>query len=417
MTQLYDITLRKGNRAVTERREYPSEHLAWRSWRDGWTVTSVVPADESPEIATGKNSKKKGLIRGKRMIRFCKTVGAMLRGQMKLETALELYARRLEDADLANVLNEVVRKITKQGERPHVAFEQTGRFDPQFIAIVKAADQASSMGRGLRKLADRMEKSQNLAKSLFAELSIPGLAAILGTVGFVVLQFGAVRTMEQLSEALRVDPGTIMGTVFAIGRFTRQTWPIFAIAFIGTVIFFWLMPMAREQVLAFLMGKIKTLRDMILGMRQLTIMGTMDLLLNCYGPNSGLGMTAALKAATDVSEGTQYHEELKRVTTLYTREGVSLGNALETNSSFDPQITQLLGIGEETNSAGDQVANICEMYDELTSDAMARFKMTAYLGVLIYVVCLVVLIAAGVVFPSIILGPKMITPNAGSGIG
>jgi len=414
----FKVTWRNSKTDVTSAiLEFPSKDVAWaNAIRSGWTVTDVVESDEPVQQGMLGRKRRTGYIKGNRMIRMCKTVGAMLKGKMKMHTALELYAKGLSDRDLAHLLMRVVHKITKEGEPPHLAFRSTGRFDSQFIAIVKASDQSSSIGRGLRKIANRLEKQKGLVNSLIGELAIPALAIIVGTIGFVVLQYGGVRTMEDLIHNMRVDPGPIMGFVFALSGFTRGTWPIFAVTIASIVAFLAVTPKAREAILVVLMSRIKTLREMIMGMRQLSILSTMDLILNCYGPNSGLGMMSALKSATDVSEGSTYHEELKRVTSLYESGGMPLGAALEANSSFDPQITQLLGLGEETNSSGDQVDNLCEMYEELTSDAMNRFKMTAYIFALLYAVVIVLLIAAGVIFPLLLLGPKMINSSGPVGM-
>lgn len=411
----FAVTFRNpAQEVVTKILEFPSKEAAWNApaGAGGWVVTEVQDSVAPPEsIGFGKR-RRTGYISGKRLIRLCKTVGAMLRGKMKISNALEIYAKKLEDADLKQILGQVVHKINKEGLPPWRAFADTGRFDPQFIAIVKAADVSSSVGRGLRKIAERIEKQKGFVTELIGQLAFPGLAIIVGTIGFVVLQYGGVKTFDDLMTTMKVDPGMIMGSVFKLGAFTRATWPVFAIGFAGLAVFLAVTPKVREAILSLLMSRIKTLREMVMGMRQLTILSTMDLILNCYGPNAGLQLTHALQAAIDVAEGTNFHDELKRVNDLVSNHGMPLGSALESETSFDPQITQQLGIGAETNSTGDQVNNLCEMYEEMTRDAMARFKFTAYIFSIIYAVIVVFLIAAGVIFPLLILGPRMLN-NAG----
>ena len=385
--------------------------------RKGWVVTTVEPIESqapanfwewfTADFGSGGTGKK--MVSGKPLAMMCRAMGAMLKGSMSIEQALMYYTRGLKDRALAATLDQVRRRIEAEGLKPAEAFEASNRFDNQFLAVMKASDESSALGTGLRKIADERSKIEKMKGTLKNDLFMPVLSVLILSVAFIYFQFGYVQIIEETIRDMRIDPGVFMGTVFGIGGFVRTFWILIVGGVVVTAVLIGTQKVFRKRLLGFAMSRSKTVRIMVRGLQQLSILSTMDLILNCYGENRGMGMENALTAASEVSVDNQFHDDLVTARRIWVTDGESMEEAMNA-TSLDDEIKHLISVGESSSSYGIQVANLVDMYEETTNDAIAGFLRFADVAAKIVVAVLIFFLASAVVFPLIILGPKMINP-------
>lgn len=411
----YQLILRNvdaPNRATKETVvEAASEDLAMMLVPPGWIATEASKISES-EARTSLGSLRwstRKKICGKPLIQMCRALGSMLRAKLKLDTALEFYSQGLDDKDLAGVLQTILKRVGKDGETPYQAFAGVGRFDDDFLGIIKAGDAGSALGNGFRKLADRLEKNAQFKKRIMKETSMPLAAIVILIITFVAAQYTLVKQIQDWLSSMNIEPDPLVRFTFAVGDITRAVWPF---VFAGTIIFGVVLlfaPKVRETIIQLVMARSRVVRNMIMGYRQLVVLSTMDLILNCYGLNKGLRAEDSIEAAITASRGGAFQPELEDVQNAFCLEGAKLGDAFKSYTSFDPQVAHMISLGEVSGSLGEQVRYLTDMYEETTSDAMDKFVSFAMTMSLSIGALLILLVASGTMLPIALTGPKIIS--------
>ena len=105
------------------------------------------------------------------------------------------------------------------------------------------------------------------------------------------------------------------------------------------------------------------LRQIILGFRQLTFIGTFEMLLSNNVPISD-----ALETCAITVKNTPLEKELLTVKTQMAL-GLNLGEAIRKYTSVDPQLSHMLEIGEKASNLTEQLRLLRDLYEEETDPA------------------------------------------------
>jgi len=363
----------------------------------GWSATLAVPEAENKKTRTNPFPRKP-------LIVMCKSLASMLDAQIPLPKALDFYNAHLTREDLRLTLKSIAAAVDR-GDEVHKAFAATGRFDSTFIGLVRAGTMSSNLSGALKALARRMKINADFQASIRKALLTP--LCILAFLWLILIysMTGLVPGVEKMLTDMRVDPDPFSGSVFVFSHFFTAIYVPATIAIIVFGLACWRNRGFRTLIFAFLLKHWKLLRQIILGFRQLTFIGTFEMLLSNNVPISDALDTCAITV-----KNTPLQKELLNVKAQMAL-GANLGEAIRKYTSVDPQLSHMLEIGEKSSNLTEQLRLLRDLYEEETAQRIEFF--TGFVGVAskVLTVSVIAMIYIGTYMPIVLAGPKMMNPG------
>jgi type II secretory pathway component PulF len=363
----------------------------------GWSAILAVPEAEKQKIRATPFPRKP-------LIVMCKSLAAMLDAQIPLPKALEFYNSHLTKEDLRLTLRSIAAAVDR-GDEVHRAFAATGRFDTTFTGLVRAGTMSSNLSGALTALARRMKINANFQSSIRKALLTP--LCILAFLWLILIysMTGLVPNVEKMLTDMRVQADPFSDAVFAFSHFFKIIYVPTSIALIVFGLACWRSRGFRTLIFTFLLKHLKLLRQIILGFRQLTFIGTFEMLLSNNVPISD-----ALTTCAHTVKNTPLEKELLTVQSQMAL-GLNLGEAIRRYTTVDPQLSHMLEIGEKSSNLTEQLRLLRDLYEEETAQRIEFF--TGFVGVAskVLTVSVIAMIYIGTYMPIVLAGPKMM--NAG----
>jgi type II secretory pathway component PulF len=364
---------------------------------EGWSAIQAVPATESQK-------KRFNPFPRKPLIVMCKSLAAMLDAQIPLPKALDFYNAHLTREDLRMTLRSISVAVDR-GDEVHKAFAATGQFDSTFIGLVRAGTMSSNLSGALRALARRMKINADFQSSIRKALMTP--LCILAFLWLILIysMTGLVPSVEKMLNDMRVAPDPFSGAIFVFSHFFTAIYVPTSIALIVFGLACWRSLAFRTAIFTFLLKRWKLLRQIILGFRQLTFIGTFEMLLSNNVPISD-----ALETCAHTVKNTPLEKELLSVKKQMAL-GLNLGEAVRKHTSVDPQLSHMLEIGEKASNLSEQLRLLRDLYEEETAQRIEFF--TGFVGVAskVLTVSVIGMIYIGTYMPIVLAGPKMMSVN------
>jgi type II secretory pathway component PulF len=361
----------------------------------GWSAVRAIPQVE-------KQKKRIKPFPRKPLIVMCNSVASMLDAQIPLPRALEFYNARVNREDLRLTLKSVAAAVDR-GDHNYKAFAATGRFDSTFIGLVKAGTMASNLSAALRALARRLKTNAEFQGKLRKALLTPcGVLAFLWCLLIYSMTF-LIPNVEKMINDMRTQPDVFSGAVFAFSHFFQAVYIPTTVTVIALLLGSWLSVSFRTMIFKLLLSRWKLLREIIRGFRQLTFIGTFEMLVG-----NNIPIADALETSSRTLKNTPHEKELQEVKSKLAL-GMNLGEAIRKYTTFDPQLSHMVEIGEKASNLTEQLRLLRDLYEEETGNRIEFF--TGLVGLVSKIVTVSVIggIYLGSYLPIIMAGIKMMS--------
>jgi type IV pilus assembly protein PilC len=363
----------------------------------GWSAVQAIPEVE-------KQRKRITPFPRKPLIVMCKSLAAMLDAQIPLPRALEFYNARLTKEDLRLTLKSVAAAVDR-GDDNHKAFAATGRFDPTFVGLVRAGTMASNLSAALRALARRLKTSAEFQGKLRKALLTPcGVLAFLWCL-LIYSMTGLVPNVEKMLKDMRVEPDAFSGAVFAFSHFFQASYIPITIGVIVFLVVCWRSRSFRNLMVDLLLGRWKLLREIVRGFRQLTFIGTFEMMIA-----NNIPIADALDTSARTLKNTPHEKELQTVKSKLAL-GMNLGEAVRKYTTFDPQLSHMVEIGEKASNLDEQLRLLRDLYEEETEHRIEVFTGLVGLVSKVLTVSIIAGVYLGTYLPIIMAGVKMMSSS------
>jgi len=328
-------------------------------------------------------------------------LGSMLRAQINTADALKYYGTGLPNKAIADALLHI-REDINTGMNVHEAFRRTGRFSETIIGLIQAGSDAGQLHHAFQALASRLKSELTFQKQLKKATITPGV--IIGVLmgAFIVSQVKIVPQVEEMLNGVGAKPDGMTAISFQVSHFTQAVWPFVIIGLITTGVILARSAHVRSLILGFTMSKWRLLRLLIMSLRQVTFLSTIQLL-----HSNGINLAKSIRVSANSVRNTPFYEELRTAADKYENSGVPLSTAFAKYTSVDAQVTHMLAIGEKSASLDAQLSMLTEMYEEDLQNHMSTFAAAISFIVLIIAVMLIAAVFIGTFLPIFLMGPKM----------
>jgi type II secretory pathway component PulF len=339
--------------------------------------------------------------KAKALIQFYRGVASMLRAQINTADALKYYADGLPDKVMAGVLLQIKDDI-QSGISVYDAFKRSGRFDDMTLGLIKAGMDSGKLDSAFKDLAERAETDLHFKKKVRKITLIPSFVFPALICAFIYSQTKIVPQIKDMVVVGDYQPQGPVRFFFTLSDFVIKWWPLGILILIAIVMTFVLSNKLRQAVLVLAMSKIRILRKLIQGLRQVTFLGVIKLL-----HSNGINMAKAIRTSATAVKGTPYHDELLNAADQYEKAGVPLAIAFTKYTSVDDQVVHMLAIGEKSASMGTQLSMLTEMYESDCEQHMEDFTNILNFFVMGGAVSLVAFVFLSVFMPVFLMGPEM----------
>lgn len=397
---VFQVTLRNIERPeiskVLEFEAPNREQAALLATKPGFRVALIKAVAGTP-----KREKSNKRVSRKELIKLFRGLASMLKANISTADALLYYSQGLPDPQLqASLMN--IRNGLAAGLPVHIAFAKEQKFDSTIITIIEAGADAGQLGEAFASLARRIKIELTFANKLRSALLVPSLVILFQIGLFIYSQIFVVSQVEETLKSVRQEPDPISVVIFSISHLVQKTWPFFVIGLVSFITALFRSADFRQKMLIFLMKHWRLLMKLVMGLRQSAYIGTLQML---YANGINLARASALSAR--VVQGTPMYPDFIKASQVYESSGVPFAEALKRNTSLDPQVIHMIGIGERSASLPQQLELLRDIYEEDTAAIMTDFTQVVNFITLAMAVVLIGFVFTGSMLPIFLMGPRM----------
>lgn len=337
----------------------------------------------------------------KDLIHLFRGLASMLKAQINTSDALKYYGQGLPNKAMASTL-EQIRFDTESGMSIHEAFRRTDRFDDMTIGLIQAGGDSGQLNRAFRELADRLKADLYFRKQIRKAVLLPGIVIAVLIGAFIVSQVKIVPQVEGMLEQVRQKPDGLTAIAFKVSHATRVLWPFVVLGVMVMGALIWRSEGVRNTITSIAMSKWRLLSQLVMSLRQMTFLSTMELLYS-----NGINLSKSMRVAAKSVKATPLYPEIRHAADQYEHSGVPLSLAFSKFTSVDEQVVHMMSIGERSASIDNQLKMLADMYEEEAENYMNDFTQVLNFLVLLMAVSLIAAVFIGTFLPIFLMGPKM----------
>ncbi|MBP5404715.1 MAG: type II secretion system F family protein [Clostridia bacterium] len=324
---------------------------------------------------------------------FCSQLAAILKAGLPLASALDMLYGKLDKGPLKESLGKIYEMVQKGNSLSDALNAQGRAYPPLMLNMVKAGEMSGDLDNSLNKLADHFEKEQKTRNSVKAALRYPKVLAFV-TLGVVILMVAVV--LPKLTSTMEKESlPTLTKILMGLSDFIVDNFIFIAVGVIFLII---IVPMIKniEKVrykldkFKITMPKIGKLMRMIYTARFARSLATLY--------DGGIQLLDAMQMCTAIV-GNVYVSEKMEDAIYRVKKGESISKAMASIDVFDPMLTSMIFVGEESGVLGEVLLRVADYFDE-ESDAATK-ALTALLEpvMLIVMAGVIVLIILAILLP------------------
>ncbi|PWK86783.1 general secretion pathway protein F [Fulvimonas soli] len=371
------------------------EEVVGRLQDQGHTPLEAKPADAGGGGSGLAALFRRGPFAGDQLAQFTHQLATLLGAGQPLDRALGILLD-LPEGERARKLVERVRERVRGGAPLSQALEEEhGVFPRLYVALVRAGESGGALEDTLRRLADYLERAQQLKGSIVNALIYPAFL-LVGVLGSLVLLLAyVVPQFVPIFEDMQVPIPFITRAVLALGQFLQSWWWLLVLLVVAGV-FYWRArlrdPAARLAWHAKLLG-LRVAGPLLTRVETARIARTLGTLLK-----NGVPLLSALGIARQVTSNRALDEALAQAAEQV-KGGSGLGLALAQSQRFPRLALQMVQVGEEAGQLDAMLLKVADTFELESKRAIDRLLAALVPALTIAMTVLVAIIMAAILLP------------------
>lgn len=288
---------------------------------------------------------------------WCRSAATLLGAGLPLDRVLGFTAAHAGNADLGETLRQVRRAVQGGAALADALAEHPQYFDPLFVATVSAGESSGALEAVFERLSEHLEESAELRSQVRSALLYPGLMALVGSLGIIILlgfvipRFAAI--LSDVGGGLPVTTRLLMGASAVLTK-AWWAWLLLGLAAAYAIPTMLARPAAKRRWHAARLD-FPWAGDLERKYVTARFARTLGLVLR-----SGVPVLPALKIARASAGNLVVQDGLERASAAVS-EGGSLAQAL--TGTLPPLAVQMIAVGEESGRLEDLCIRVADSYD------------------------------------------------------
>ena len=313
-----------------------------------------------------------GFGRRRAVLEYTRAVAALLPAGMPLAKALAAGSATAP-ANVRLALDAVRAKVERGEELAEALKEYPRLFSPLYVGVVRAGEKSGDLDEAFDRLANHLEREDELRSKLVSMSIYPALLAVVGMVAVAVLILFVLPRFAELLESSGAPLPATTAAVLGISDAARANWRILLVVPPALLVFAaWLRTTgAGRRAWSYML----VMTPVVGGWRKQALGAAFSRMVGVLLAG-GAPLLNALDDARSCMVDPLARDETGRIRTRV-REGGSLHGAISENALFPNVLAQLTSIGEESGRLADFLLKAAELLERRTERAVERMVSLA----------------------------------------
>jgi general secretion pathway protein F len=310
--------------------------------------------------------------RRREVLEVTRAMATLLPVGMPLAQALNA-ASGVASGDVRVALLEIKSRV-ERGDTLSEALAQHPRlFTPIYVGLVRAGERSGDIDAAFARLADQLERDEELRGKVLSAAIYPLLLAVAGSIAVSVLLFFVLPRFVTLLEGSGATLPRSTATMLALSGVLHRYWPMLLLVPLAIAAFAAWVANTDEgkrawAVTMLALPGVRTLRRYALSGRFARLVGVLL--------GGGAPLLTALDDTIESIGDPVARDDAVRIRTRV-REGSSLRAAVADSNLFPPMLAQLIGVGEDAGQLRVFLMKAADIFEERTERATQRLATLA----------------------------------------
>ena len=288
---------------------------------------------------------------------FTQTMHSLLSSYLSLQSALKVCSEILTDKREKMLVSNIIKKVNEGNKFSLALTDYKKEFSPLYISLVSIGEDSGTLGQVFGHLSSYLKTKRNLNKKIIQALMYPAMVLITAVAVVFILTVFVIPRLEGIFEAFSAS-SDIAGQMIKIK--TRFIVMAIVIAALFLTIVLAVVLRRGKGKIAFMIDsalvKIPVIKKLVMTMQMNDFSFAMKLLSDTHFP-----LVQSLAQAEDVLDNRCIKKAVESVCKRIT-DGVSVGEAFETEKIFPKYFTVWVKIAEENGNTSEAFREISDYY-------------------------------------------------------
>lgn len=314
----------------------------------------------------GVNVASASKLKLKSLVIFCRQLGTMLNAGIPISQSLHNIQDKADNPRARKVFGQLYEDVQK-GNSLSIAMQlQPGMFPSLLVNMILAGEAGGTLDTSMNRMADHFDKEMKLSNKVKAALVYPIILSVLAIAVVLLLVTFVLPTITSMFPAEQMPATTKV--LLAFSDFVINQWYIIIIVLAILVVggrLVMRMPDVKYEIdrLLLTMPIIGKLNRTIYSARCARTFASLYL--------SGVQALDMIEITGKVLGNTFLVRRFDEVISQVSR-GEYISKAIANTESFDPMLSSMLFIGEESGSLGDILLKTADYFDGESETALQR---------------------------------------------
>ncbi|MBP6913556.1 MAG: type II secretion system F family protein [Candidatus Levybacteria bacterium] len=290
---------------------------------------------------------------------FTRQLASMIQTGLTLIEALTILKDQAQKTQLKALLADLIANISGGSSFSEALSYHRDVFSDVYIALVRAAEAGGVMDKILSRLADNLERSQDLKRKVRSALFYPLIVVVGVVLVIVVMNVFVIPQLSTLYEGLNVELPLTTRIVLGFSKLFTTFSPLMIILIIACVFLYKRFSKSgtgKELIDSYKL-KVPVIGKILVLSIEDEIARTLSLLIS-----SGTSILESLHIAANVAGNYKYKQGVLSSATLVEK-GLTLSAAFEQQNIFPAIFIQMTKVGESTGKIDENLNKVAEYFE------------------------------------------------------
>lgn len=309
---------------------------------------------------------KKIKLRGEELLAFSQELGVMLNAGISLRSAINVLTTDSKHPAFKHIVTEIGTGLDAGGSLSDLLQKFPDAFSTMYVSMVKAGEKGGKLPTILLRLANYIQRAENLKKKIQAALYYPAMVLAFGIIILSLITIFGVPHLKNIYDSLSAELPLPTRMFLATGSFVSNNWLVL-------LLFLALVSLLIKRFLAteggqLLLDNFKLYVAVIGSLYRRLIVARFAISLSTLY-SSGISIVQGMElVATALGNRVMEKVVLKAVKKIY--EGESFIEPLRRSKMFPEMAISMIAAGEESGSLDMMLDELASYYEEQVNIAL-----------------------------------------------
>ncbi len=314
------------------------------------------------------------------IVLFTRQLSSMMMTGLTVIESLNVLKQEKDKPQLQKIVNGLIASLSEGKSLSQSLQNYPEQFTKVYIALIKSAEAGGILDKVLERLADNLEKAEDIKKKVKSALFYPAIVISGVVIVIIIMNVFVIPQMGTLFESLDVELPITTRIVLGLSKVTTMALPFIIV---GIVLLFSSYRKYRQNVNVVLsIDKFKLAMPVFGSITRLSVLSEVTRTIALL-TSAGTSLINSLNIAAEVSGNIYYKRALDSSSALVEK-GVALSTALDNQKIFPPIMIQMVKVGETTGKIDQSLFKVSE-YFERDLDLQVKTLTTAIEPILIII--------------------------------